>query len=67
MLSGCERGLSAHIGYLSLQRSHDKTLDRSIERLRTSLRSLSKCVKDGSQISKTDIIEETDKDSKRNT
>ena len=51
----------------SLQRSHDKTLDRSIERLRTSLRSLSKCVKDGSQISKTDIIEETDKDSKRNT
>ena len=50
-----------------LQRSHDKTFDQSIERLRTSLRSISKCVKDGSQVSQTDIIEETDKDSKGNT
>ena len=50
-----------------LQRSHDKTLDQSIEMLRTSLRSLSKYVKDGSQVSQTDIIEETDKDRKGNT
>ena len=50
-----------------LQRSHDKTLDQSIEMLRTSLRSLSKYIKDGSQVSQTDIIEETDKDRKENT
>ena len=50
-----------------MQRSHDKTLDQSIELLRTSLRSPPKYVKDGSQVSQTDIMEETDKDRRGNT
>ena len=50
-----------------LQRSQDKTLAKSIELFRTSLRNLSKYVKDGLQVSQLAIIEEADKDSRGNT